>query len=110
MTKFVATIQEGHGAVEIMPVLTQGLKQIAAQSFNNTIDESKVRWKIIPKGFAWTAGKPSNSSVLMCTIPQDISFETRAGFMRQINNFWVQQTGADPDQLLIFTLDKPGEA
>ncbi|MEM8862365.1 MAG: hypothetical protein AAGD96_28950 [Chloroflexota bacterium] len=105
MIKFVATIQTGHEAEHIMPLLTQGLQNIAVESFKEHAEESAVRWKVIPKGFAWTAGRPSNSSVLMCTVPKRISFETRADFMLQVNDYWVDQTGADSHELLIFTVD-----
>ncbi len=105
MIKYVATIQAGHEAEHIMPSLTKGLQKIVAESFVENAEETAVRWKVIPKGFAWTAGKPSNSSVLMCTVPKDIDFDIRADFMLQVNDFWVDQTGADPNELLIFTLD-----
>ncbi|MEM7117120.1 MAG: hypothetical protein AAF614_32100 [Chloroflexota bacterium] len=105
MTKYVATIQAGHNAERIMPALTRGLQQIASESFAEDAKENTVRWKIIPTGFAWTAGRPSNSSVLICTVPDGIAFEARANFMLQVNTFWVDQTGADPNNLLIFTVD-----
>ncbi len=104
MTKYIATIQEGNEAENLKQELTLGLKEIAAESFGNDTVTTDVKWKVIPKGFAWTAGKPSNSSAFLCVVPDDLQFETRANFMTRVNDLWVGQTGADPNELLIFTV------
>ncbi|OUR89091.1 hypothetical protein A9Q81_22495 [Gammaproteobacteria bacterium 42_54_T18] len=105
MSKFIATIQQGHNADDLREHLAKGLQNIAIESFGKEAANSEVKWKVIPKSFAWTAGKPSRTSALICVVPEDLEFETRAKFMAQINDYWVGQTGANPNELLIFTLN-----
>ena len=103
MTTYIATIQEGHAAESLQRELTSELANIATESFG---DESEVKWKVIPKGFGWTAGRPSNSSIILCVVPEDLEFKTRANFMSRINEMWVDKTSSDPNELLIFTQGK----
>ena len=100
MTTYIATIQEGHIAEGLKAELTFELESIANDSLGG---EAEVKWKVIPKGFGWTAGRPSNSSVLLCVVPDGLPFKTRANFMSRINDMWVKTTGADPNELLIYT-------
>lgn len=103
MIKCIATIQEGHRAELLQEELAAELKEIAAGFFQGRALDPEVRWKVIPKGYAWTAGKPSNSSVLLCVVPEDLPFEARAELMRRVNDMWIAKTGADARELLIVT-------
>lgn len=106
MAKYIATIQEGHEAEGLQEELTAGLKDIAASTLGDERESTEVKWKVIPKGFGWTAGRPSNSSVLLCVVPEKLQFKTRATFMTRVNDLWVEKTGADSNELLIFTQGK----
>ncbi len=103
MAKYIATIQEGHPAQSIRDELASGLKAVAEGALGDDPATTDVVWKIIPKGFGWTAGRPSNSSVLLCVVSEDLQFKARANFMSKVNDLWVSKTGADPNELLIYT-------
>ncbi len=103
MATFIATIQKGHRAESMQQELAEELKEVAQESLGDDTAGSDVKWKVIPQGFGWTAGRPSNSSVLLCVVPDDLQFETRAAFMTRVNDLWVNRTGAAPEELLIFT-------
>ncbi len=103
MTKCIATIQEGHKGEGLQEELAAELKRIAALSFEDQVDDLEVKWKVIPRGYGWTAGKPSNSSVLLCVVPEALPFKTRAKFMHRVNDVWIDTTGADASELLIVT-------
>ena len=103
MTQLIASIQEGQEADGLRDELAIGLRGIAAESFGGRPEDTDVKWKVIPKGFAWTAGKPSRTSVLICVVPEDLAYKTRARFMRRVNDFWVDETGTSANELLIFT-------
>ncbi|MEM9292412.1 MAG: hypothetical protein AAGD01_12080 [Acidobacteriota bacterium] len=103
MTQCIATIQEGHQAEDLQNELTAKLKKIAADAFHNPAGELEVRWKVIPRGYGWTAGKPSNSSVLLCVVPDALPFDRRSEFMHRVNEMWIDATGADASELLIVT-------
>ena len=107
MAKYIATIQEGHAAENMKQELEKSLKEIAYDSLGKFVTNSEVIWKVIPKGYGFTAGRLSNSSILLCVIPDEVEFKVRANFMQRLNELWVRQTGANSHELLIYTL---GEA
>ena len=107
MSQFIATIQEAQQAANCQPQLTAGLKEIAAAFLGEDAGSANVKWKVIPRGFAWTGGQPSKMSVLLCIVPDDLPSEIRANLMTQANDLWIAETGADPNDLLIFTTSQP---
>lgn len=103
MTRFVTTIQEGHVAGELRETLTQGLQAAAARTLGDHPSDAEVKWKVMRRGFAWTAGHPSNSSVVFCLVPDELDYEIRVRLMEEVNDLWVRTTGADANELLVFT-------
>ena len=106
MPRFIATIQEGHVAQGRQESLARGLQAIASQSFGDDPDAPAVSWKVIPKGFGWTAGKASNTSVVFCSVPEGLPQPERVRLMTTINDFWVDSTGSKANELLVFTVSE----
>ena len=107
MTRYIATTQQGHVVENHMEELTVGIQGIASEFFGNDPINSEVRWKVIPKGFGFTAGQLSSSTVLLCIVPDELEYSTRVEFMKRINAFWVKETGIDSNKLAIFTTSIP---
>lgn len=103
MSAFYVLVQEGHEAEMRRQELIDGLKEMSADSFGDDPSATQVKWHVVPKGFAWTGGKPSHSSIIRCVIPDGLTYETRAGFMMKICELWVQQTGCDGMDVMITT-------
>ena len=62
MSEYVCLIQEGQSADQKRGALAEGLQRIGQETFGDDPGASKVSWRVVKKGFAWTAGEPSTSS------------------------------------------------
>lgn len=106
MISYLVFTQQGHEAQQLQTDLTERLLGIAETSFGAPSAQSEVAWTILPKDYAWTGGQPSNSSVVVCRVPEDIAFDRRASFIKPVNDVWIDKTGADPSELLIVTTSR----
>jgi hypothetical protein len=100
-------VQEGQTADKSRTRLTEGLQRLGAETFGEVAAEVEVRWVAVPKGFGFTAGKPSTSSLIARSVPTGFSDAARAAFMTRVSDFWQQITGCDPDEVVVTTLDGP---
>ena len=103
MTRFVITNQQEHQPTEHKETLASGLKAITKQMFGRDVSDSGVSWNVVPKGFGFTAGEPSSSTVVLCGMPDNTEYDQRVEFMERINDLWVRTTGIDANKLAIFT-------
>ena len=103
MTRFIVTNQQDHQPTEHKEALASGLKEIAKQMFEHAPADSGVAWNVVPKGFGFTAGELSSSTVVLCAMPDNTEYSKRVEFMERINELWVQTTGIDANKLAIFT-------
>lgn len=103
MSSYHVLVQEGHKSVERKQELIDGIKKIAADAFGDDPSSTQVNWHVVSKGFAWTGGKPSTTSVIRCDVPEDIAYDTRVSVLKAITNLWVEQTGIDSNEVTITT-------
>ena len=103
MTRFIVTNQQDHQPTEHKETLASGLRDIAEQMFQHDPADSAVAWNVVPKGFGFTAGELSSSTVVLCGMPDGMEYSKRVEFMQRINELWVRTTGIDANKLAIFT-------
>lgn len=103
MTRFIVTNQQDHQPTQHKEALAEGLKSIADETFEQAPAGSVVNWNVIPKGFGFTAGELSSSTIVLCGMPDSTENSKRVAFMERINDLWVQTTGIDSNKLAIFT-------
>ena len=101
MTAYIAMIQAGQAADQHRQQLAEGLATIAADVLGTDKEDTRVLWKAFPSGWAWTEGKPSGSSMVLCNVPEHLAQDTRERLMHRINTLWVEHTGVDPNEVAI---------
>ncbi len=107
MKKFSCLIQEGQGADRSQALLEEGLRRIGREAFGDDPAESEVAWTVFGRGFAWTAGEPSTSSVVIGSVPAGLPLERREPFLREICSLWERVTGCSTDEIVATAWDGP---
>ena len=103
MSQYSVLIQQGQEADKHQQELIAGVKKIAADIFDDDADGTPVHWHVVAKGFAWTGGKPSSTSVIRCDVPDDITYENRVRLLKAITDLWVKQIGIDSNEVTVTT-------
>jgi hypothetical protein len=83
------------------------LQRLAAETFGEAPAEIEIRWVTVRKGFGFTAGKPSTSSLIARSVPADLGDAERAAFMRRVCDLWQEVTGCHRDEVVVTTLPGP---
>jgi len=65
-----------------------------------------VAWMTIPKGSAYSAGKPSTSSLVQVGVPDGFNQSAREALMHDVNDRWCAITGQTPFELLVGAMDQ----
>jgi hypothetical protein len=107
MPHYACMVQEGQVADRTRERLAAGLKALAAETFGQIPDEVEIQWVPIRKGFGFTAGKPSTSSLIARSVPSGFGDAERTAFMSKVCDLWQEATGCHPDEVVVTTLDGP---
>lgn len=107
MPHYACMVQEGQAAARARDRLAEGLTRLAAETFGDTPDDVEIRWITIKKGFGFTAGKPSTSSLIARSVPPGFDDARRAAFMADVSGLWQDVTGCAADEVVVTTLDGP---
>lgn len=107
MPHYACMVQEGQIAERLRDRLADGLKRLAAETFGDVPAEVDIRWVSIRKGFGFTAGKPSTSSLIARSVPTGFGDAERTAFMSKVCDLWQEVTGCHPDEVVVTTLDGP---
>jgi len=100
-------IQEGQAADQKQGALAEGLRRIGREAFGDGPDGCEVSFTVIPKGFGWTAGEPSTSSIVIRSVPVGLALERREAFMRQVCGLWESVTGCSIEEIVVTAWDGP---
>ena len=103
MSAYRVLVQEGQEAAKRQEELIHGIRKIAAEVFGDDPDMTPVHWHVVSKGFAWTGGKPSGTTVIRCDVPDDILYQDRVRLLSSITELWVDQTGIDSNEVTVTT-------
>jgi hypothetical protein len=100
-------IQEGQVADREREALAAGLRQIGAECFGDDPDATEVEWRPVRPGFAFTAGEPSTSSLVIRSVPAGLAFEARQVFLRRVCDLFERVTGCHTDEVVVTAWDGP---
>jgi len=100
-------IQEGQRADRRREKLEQGLRRIGRDSFGDDPAATEVSWIVLKTGFAWTAGEPSTSSIVVRSVPAGLPLDRREAFMRKICDLWASETGCSIEEIVVTAWDGP---
>ncbi len=107
MSQYSCIIQEGQVADRKTDVLEAGLAQLGQRFFGDDPAEVEIRWTRQPPGWAWTAGEPSASSIVVRSVPVGFDNAEREVFLRAVCDLWVETTGCSINEVVATAFDGP---
>ncbi len=107
MAEYACIIQEGQTAQQRQAALAEGLRRLGAEAFGDDPSETDIKWIVVRKGFGWTAGEPSTSSIVVRSVPVGLSLERREAFMRRVCDLWETETGCSIQEIVVTAWDGP---
>lgn len=107
MARYVCMIQEGQAADRRRSELADGLRAIGAECFGDDPAATDVSWSVVKRGFAWTAGEPSTSSIVVRSVPVGLPDDRREAFLRRVCDLFVKVTGCSVDEVVVTAWDGP---
>ena len=107
MADYVCIIQEGQAAQRRQEALAQGLRKIGQKAFGDDPSTTEISWLVMKKGFAWTAGEPSTSSLVIRSVPVGLPDERREPYLRSVCDLWVNETGCSINEIVATAWDGP---
>ena len=107
MPEYACVIQEGQTADRRRSELAEGLKKIGHEAFGDDPTQTSISWVVVKKGFAWTAGEPSTSSIVVRSVPVGLSLDLREAFMRGVCELWQNVTGCSIHEIVVTAWDGP---
>jgi hypothetical protein len=107
MPDYVCMIQESQEADRRREVLAEGLRTIGKESFGDDPSATEITWVVLKKGFAWTAGEPSTSSIVIRSVPVGLPLDQREAFLRRVCALWEKETGCSINEIVATAWDGP---
>ena len=107
MPDYACIIQEGQTAYQKQEALAQGLRRIGKDAFGDDPSATEISWIVVKKGFAWTAGEPSRSSLVIRSVPVGLPLDQREAFMHEVCDLWETQTGCSTNDIVVTAFDGP---
>jgi hypothetical protein len=100
-------IQEGQAPDRERAALEDGLRRIGEDSFGEVGSKTDISWVVVGKGYAWTAGKPSTSSIVVRSVPVGFEPDRREAFMRKVCDLWTSVSGCSINEIVVTAWDGP---
>ena len=107
MADYVCIIQEGQPADERREELAAGLREIGVAAFGDDPAAQRVSWNVVKRGFGFTAGEPSTSSIIIRSVPPGLRDDRREAFMRKVCDLWERVTGCTTNEVVVTAWDGP---
>lgn len=107
MAHFACIIQEGQEPDRKVDALETGLRRISRDFFEQNADDVEIRWDRVGKGWAWTAGEPSTSSIVIRSVPVGYDDREREKLLKAICDLWVATTGCSINEVVAVAFDGP---
>lgn len=99
MNTISCLIQADGTAASRRPQLEQRLRDNHATRRNGaTVD---ITWRLVEPGSMYTAGAPSTSAVIACTMDGPTTLPERESYMRSICDFWTDITGCTDHEIVV---------
>jgi hypothetical protein len=100
-------VQEGQEPERRKSALEQGLRAIGQRAFGQDPSGVEIRWTRIARGFGFTGGEPSTSSLVVGSVPVGLAPGPREAFMREVSAMWSRETGCALDEIVVTAWDGP---
>lgn len=107
MGRFVCMVQEDQAPERCKAALEAGLRAIGERAFGHDPKETEVRWTRVDRGFGWTAGEPSTSSIVVGAVPAGLPADRREAFLHAVSELWSRETGCTLDEVVVTAWDEP---
>ena len=107
MAQYACIVQAGQTAESRQPRLSDGLKLIAQETFGESPESVEIRWISVKKGFGFTAGKRSTSSLVGRSVPDGYPDDERFRLMTDISELWQEVTGCSINEVVVTVMDGP---
>ena len=107
MDLYSCIIQEGQAADRSIDALEAGLRRIGRDFFDDEPADVGIRWTRHAPGWAWTAGEPSTSSIVVRSVPEGFDNDRREALLRAVCDLWVETTGCSIDEIVATAFDGP---
>ena len=107
MPDFACIIQEAQSAHHEQAKLEAGLRRIGQECFGDDPSQTEFSWIVMKKGFAWTAGEPSTSSIIVRSVPVGLPLDQREAFMRKVCDLWESEAGCSINEIVVTAWDGP---
>jgi hypothetical protein len=104
---YACIIQEGQAADRKQEALEAGLRTIGQECFGDDPAATAIRWNVLKKGYAWTAGEPSTASLIIRSVPVGLPLDEREAFMRRVCDLWENVTGCSIEEIVVTAWDGP---
>jgi len=108
MARYTCMVQEGQIPEGRRRELAEGLQKIGREMFRDSPEGAEVAWITIREGFAFTAGRPSTSSLVARSVPFGLADDRREEFMTRVCSLWKDTTGCTDDEIVVTAIDGPG--
>ena len=107
MADYSCIVQEGQTPDRERKALAEGLAKIGQEFFGDAPGATEIRWVVVKRGFAWTAGEPSTSSIVVRSVPVGLAPEPREAFLRSVCDLWQEVTGCSINEIVVTAWDGP---
>jgi hypothetical protein len=107
MPQYACIIQDGQAAHRKQDALAEGLRRIGRDAFGDDPRATEIAWVVLKEGFAWTAGEPSTSSVVVRSVPVGFPAAQREAFLRSVCDLWTTVTGCSIEEIVVTAWDGP---
>ena len=64
-----------------------------------------ITWRLVEPGSMYTAGTPSTSAVIACTMVGPTTLAERESYMRSICDFWTDITGCTDHEIVVSIIE-----
>ncbi len=107
MSDYTCIIQEGQAADRAREALAEGLARLGEDTFGDDPGATEISWVVVRKGFGWTAGEPSTSSIVVRSVPVGLPDDQREAFLRRVCDLWQDVTGCSIQEIVVTAWDGP---
>ena len=78
-----------------------------SSSCQSTWPTTEIDWVTVRKGFGFTGGPPSTTSIVERSVPVGIPQAEREAYLQKVSNLWKQETGCTTNEILAVTWEGP---
>jgi hypothetical protein len=107
MPQYVCFVQEGQQPAACQAELSDGLRRLGRERLGDPAQGIEIRWTVVARGFGFSAGRPSTSSLVVREVAVGFPDPAREAFMRSVCELWKQVTGCTTDEIVVTAYDGP---